>query len=287
MPSALDGLLSLLDLEPLEHDYFRGQSASYGAPRVFGGQVLAQAVIAAGRTAPEDRTCHSLHAYFILPGDVKAPILYHVDRLRDGGSFATRRVTAIQHGRPIFNAALSFHRGEPGLDHADPAPEAPEPDSVTSELEIARSLADRIPARFRDTLTSERAIDYRPVNPVNPFAPEATEAKLEVWLRVSGELPDDPLIHQAILAYASDYGLLGTALRPHARSVFDPGIMAASLDHAMWFHRPFRADAWLLYAMDGPSASGGRAFTRGAVHDREGSMVASVAQEGLVRLLDA
>ncbi|OZC03857.1 acyl-CoA thioesterase [Rubricoccus marinus] len=287
MPSALDDLLTLLDLELLEHDYFRGQSASYGAPRVFGGQVLAQAVIAAGRTVPEDRRCHSLHAYFILPGDAQAPILYHVDRLRDGGSFATRRVTAIQHGRPIFNAALSFHREEPGLDHADPAPEAvPAPGEVTSEVEIARALADRIPRRFRATLTGERAIDYRPVDPVNPFAPEATEAELKVWLQASGELADDPLIHQALLAYASDYGLLGTALRPHARSVFDPGIMAASLDHAIWFHRPFRIDGWLLYTMDSPSASGGRAFTRGAVHDAEGRLVASATQEGLVRLMN-
>ncbi|MEL6614431.1 MAG: acyl-CoA thioesterase II [Bacteroidota bacterium] len=287
MPAALARLLALLDLEPLEANYFRGQSASYGAKRVFGGQVLAQAVVAAGRTVEAERLCHSLHAYFILPGDASAPILYQVDRLRDGGSFATRRVTAVQHGRPIFNAALSFHRPEEGLDHAVAAPEAvPEPETVTSERDLARAVADRIPERFRASLTGERAIDYRPVDPVDPFAPEATEAELKVWLRASGELPADPVVHQALLAYASDYGLLGTALRPHARSVFDPRIMAASLDHAMWFHRPFSADGWLLYAMEGPSASGARAFTRGTVHDREGRLVASVAQEGLVRLID-
>ena len=288
MSLALDSLLDLLDLEQLEHDYFRGQSQSYGASRVFGGQVLAQAVIAAGRTVEAARQCHSLHAYFILPGDVEAPILYQVDRLRDGGSFTTRRVTGIQHGRPIFNASLSFHADEPGLDHAVPAPEAvPEPEAVASEMELARQIADRIPERFRATLTGERAVDYRPVNPINPFEPQETEAELEVWLRASGDLPDDPRVHQAVLAYASDYGLLGTALRPHARSVFDPRIMAASLDHAIWFHRPFRADGWLLYTMEGPSAAGGRAFTRGVVHDREGRLVASVAQEGLVRLTDA
>ena len=284
--SALDHLLSLLDLEPLEDAYFRGQSQSYGAKRVFGGQVLAQAVIAAGRTVGADRRCHSLHAYFILPGDAAAPILYQVDRLRDGGSFATRRVTAIQHGRPVFNAALSFHRDEPGLEHAAPAPEAPAPESVTGEVELARRVAHKIPERFRASLTGERAIDYRPVDPIDPFAPEATDAELEVWLRASGDLPDDPLVHQAVLAYASDYGLLGTALRPHARSVMDPQIMAASLDHAMWFHRPLRADGWLLYAMEGPNAGGARAFTRGTVHDAEGRLVASVAQEGLVRLVD-
>ena len=284
--SPLDRLLSLLDLEPLEDAYFRGQSQSYGAKRVFGGQVLAQAVIAAGRTVEPERRCHSLHAYFILPGDAAAPILYQVERLRDGGSFTTRRVTAIQHGRPIFNAALSFHRDEPGLDHAVPAPEAPAPEAVTSEVELARALADKIPERFRASLTGERAIDYRPVDPIDPFDPEPTEAELEVWLKASGELPEDPLVHQAILAYASDYGLLGTALRPHARSVMDPRIMAASLDHAMWFHRPFRADGWLLYAMEGPNASGARAFTRGTVHDAEGRLVASVAQEGLVRLTE-
>lgn len=283
--AALDSLLRLLDLEPLEQTLFRGQSQSYGAPRVFGGQVLAQAVIAAGRTVEATRRCHSLHAYFILPGEASAPIVYQVENLRDGGSFATRRVTAIQHGRPIFNAALSFHRDEEGLDHAVPMPEAPDPEGVVGEDELARRVEHLIPERFRETLTSERAVDYRPVDPVDPFAPEATDAELEVWLRANGELPDDPLVHQAILAYASDYGLLGTALRPHARSVMDPRIMAASLDHAIWFHRPFRADAWLLYAMEGPSAAGARAFTRGTVHDREGRHVASVAQEGLVRLV--
>ena len=284
--TALDRLLALLDLEPLEQNLFRGQSQSpFGAKRVFGGQVLAQALIAAGRTVEEERRCHSLHAYFILPGDASAPIVYQVETLRDGGSFTTRRVTAIQHGRPIFNAALSFHREEEGLDHAVPMPPAPEPESVTSEDELARRIADRIPERLREALTGERAIDYRPVDPIDPFDPAPTEARLKVWVKSNGGLAEDPLIHQAVLAYASDYGLLGTALRPHARSFMDPQIMAASLDHAMWFHRPFRADAPLLFAMDSPSAAGARAFARGTVHNREGRLVASVAQEGLVRLV--
>lgn len=284
--AALDALLDLLDLEPLEQNLFRGQSQSYGAKRVFGGQVLAQAVVAAGRTVEEGRLCHSLHAYFILAGDASAPIVYQVDNLRDGGSFSTRRVTAIQHGRPIFNAALSFHREEDGLDHAVAMPEAPDPETVLGEDELARRVADKIPERFRANLTGERAVEYRPVDPIDPFNPQPTEAELKVWLRANGSLGDDPLIHQAILAYASDYGLLGTALRPHALSVFDPRIMVASLDHAMWFHRPFRADGWLLYAMEGPNAAGARAFTRGTVHDAEGRLVASVAQEGLMRLVD-
>ncbi|MEM6328278.1 MAG: acyl-CoA thioesterase domain-containing protein, partial [Bacteroidota bacterium] len=208
--AALDALVDLLDLEPLEQTLFRGKSQSYGAKRVFGGQVLAQAVIAAGRTVEPDRRCHSLHAYFILAGDASAPIVYQVEALRDGGSFTTRRVTAIQHGRPIFNAALSFHKDEDGLDHAAPMPSAPDPASVVSEDELARRVADQIPERFRASLTSERAVEYRPVDPIDPFAPETTEAELKVWLRANGDLPEDPLIHQAILAYASDYGLLGT-----------------------------------------------------------------------------
>jgi acyl-CoA thioesterase-2 len=281
---ALTDLLDLLDLEQIELHIFRGRNRPIGSPRVFGGQVLAQALVAAGRTVPEDRFAHSLHAYFILPGDVRAPILYTVESLRDGGSFATRRVTAVQHGRPIFNASLSFARDEPGLDHqSEGVPEAPAPDDVTPERDLALAIADQIPEPLRTALTRERPIDFRSVDPDNPFAPRAREAKSATWFRAAGPLPDDRLIHQAILAYASDWGLLGTALLPHARSVFDPGIQAASLDHAVWFHRPFRADDWLLYALDAPSAFGGRGFARGSVFDGMGRLVASTAQEGLIR----
>ncbi|HEX8299198.1 MAG TPA: acyl-CoA thioesterase II [Rubricoccaceae bacterium] len=281
---ALGDLLDLLDLERIELHMFRGRNRPIGSDRVFGGQVLAQALVAAGRTVPEDRHAHSLHAYFILPGDVRAPILYTVESLRDGGSFATRRVTAVQHGRPIFNASLSFARDEPGLDHqSDPAPAAPSPDDVTPERDLARAIAEHIPEPLRTALTRERPIDFRSVDPVNPFAPEARDPNSATWFRAAGALPDDRIIHQAILAYASDWGLLGTTLLPHARSVFDPTIQAASLDHAIWFHRPFRADDWLLYALDSPSAFGARGFARGSVFSPDGALVASTAQEGLIR----
>ncbi len=285
--TALDDLLDLLDLEPIEVHIFRGRNRPLASPRVFGGQVLAQALVAAGRTVDADRPCHSLHAYFILPGDVEAPIVYEVEKLRDGGSFTTCRVTAIQHGRPIFNASLSFHRDEPGLDHqTEPAPEAPAPDDVTPERDLAAALADRLPEPLRTVLTRERPIDFRPLDPVDPTRPEPREARAATWLRATGPLPDDPLVHQAVLAYASDWGILSAALLPHGRSVFDGTVQAASLDHAIWFHRPFRADAWLLYAMDAPTAAGARGFARGQVTDADGRLVASVVQEGLIRPVD-
>ena len=284
----LDDLLDLLDLEPIELHIFRGQNRPLGSKRVFGGQVLAQALVAAGRTVEPGadgapRVCHSLHAYFILPGDIQAPIVYEVERLRDGGSFTTRRVTAIQHGRPIFNASLSFHRAEDGLDHQDDAPDLPGPDGLASETDLARAIADRIPEPLRTAVTRDRPIDFRPVDPANPLAPVPQAPRQATWLRATGALPDDPAIHQALFAYASDWGLLATSLLPHGRSVFEPGIQAATLDHAIWFHRPFRADDWLLYAMDAPSAAGARGFTRGEAFDGSGRLVASTAQEGLIR----
>jgi acyl-CoA thioesterase-2 len=294
--TALDDLLDLLDLEPIEVHIFRGRNRPLASKRVFGGQVLAQALVAAARTVEPgadgaERPCHSLHAYFILPGDVSAPIVYEVERLRDGGSFTTRRVTAVQHGRPIFNASLSFHRVEDGLDHQDRledavGPDVPGPEGVASERELAAGLGERIPEPLRTVLTRERPIDSRPVDPADPLRPRVREARAATWLKATGPLPDDTAIHQAVLAYASDWGLLGTALLPHGRSVFDGTIQAASLDHAIWFHRSFRADDWLLYAMDAPSAYGARAFTRGSVYDADGRLVASTAQEGLVRPVD-
>ena len=285
--NALDDLLDLLDLEPIEVHIFRGRNRPLASPRVFGGQVLAQALVAAGRSVEADRLCHSLHAYFILPGDVEAPIVYEVEKLRDGGSFTTRRVTAVQHGRPIFNASLSFHRAEDGLEHqAASAPEAPEADTLTSERDLAAGLGDRIPEPLRTVLTRERPIDFRPIDPADPFRPTPRDAHSATWLRAAGDVPDDPLVHQAILAYASDWGLLGTALLPHGRSVFDGTIQAASLDHAIWFLRPFRVDDWLLYRMEAPSTAGARAFTRGEVTDATGRLVATTAQEGLIRPVD-
>lgn len=286
MHPALDALLQLLDLEQVEQNIFRGVNRDIGSGRVFGGQVLAQALVAAGRTVQEGRLAHSLHGYFILPGDVEVPLVYLVDRIRDGGSFTTRRVVAVQHGRPIFNMAASFQVVEGGPEHADPIPEVPGPEGLPRELELIRRVADRIPERLRGVYTQERPIEFRPVDPAELFAPEPRPPRKHVWLRALGTLPDEPLLHQAVLAYASDYGLLGAALLPHGLTFQMPRLQAATLDHAMWFHRPFRMDEWLLYTMDSPSAAGARGFTRGSVHTRAGVLAASAAQEGLLRLRD-
>lgn len=286
MSDPLAALLDLLDLEEIEQNLFRGRSRDIGSGRVFGGQVLAQALVAAGRTVEEGRIAHSLHGYFILPGDVNVPIVYFVDRIRDGRSFTTRRIVAIQHGRPIFNLSASFQVAEEGIEHQERMPEAPDPEGLPRELDLIRSVADRIPERLRGVYTQDRPIDFRPVDPVDPFAPEPRPARKQVWLRAIGTLPDDPLIHQSVLAYASDYGLLGAALLPHGLTFQMPRLQAATLDHALWFHRPFRADEWLLYCMDSPSAAGARGFTRGSVYARGGTLVASAAQEGLLRLRD-
>jgi acyl-CoA thioesterase-2 len=283
MPSSVRHLLDLLDLEPLEVNIYRGRNRDIGTRRVFGGQVLAQALVAARRTIDEPREAHSLHGYFILPGDLAAPIVYFVDRLRDGGSFSTRRVTAIQHGRAIFNLSASFHIAETGYEHQTPMPDVPPPEELANELDLIRGMADRIPDSLRSVLTQDRPIDFRPVAPLDPFHPEKREPIRHMWLRAVETLPDDPLTHQAVLAYASDYGLLGTALLPHAVAPRSPALQLATLDHAFWMHRPFRADEWLLYAMDSPAAAGARGFTRGAFYTQAGELVASVAQEGLMR----
>jgi acyl-CoA thioesterase-2 len=287
MDPVLRSFLDLLDLEPIEVNIFRGQNRYLGSKRVFGGQVLAQALVAAGRTVEEDRHAHSLHAYFLLPGDVEVPIVYQVERPRDGGSFTTRRVTAVQHGRPIFNCAISFHREEPGLEHQAAMPEVTGPDALPSEVELARRVKHLFPDPLKDVYTEERPIEWRPVDPVNPFAPEKREPPVNhVWIRAVDAVPGGLIMQQAVLAYASDYGLLGAALLPHGRSFLQPTMQAASLDHALWFHRPFRADEWLLYTMDSPSAAGARGFTRGTLHTREGRLVASSAQEGLIRVVE-
>ncbi|MEX2531971.1 MAG: acyl-CoA thioesterase II [Gemmatimonadota bacterium] len=281
--STLQDLLALLDLEPLEHNIYRGQNRDIGTGRVFGGQVLAQALVAARRTVEEGREAHSLHAYFILPGDLTRPIVYFVDRLRDGGSFTTRRVTAIQHGRAIFNLSASFHEPQEGVEHQAEPPDVPPPESLEPELDQIRAHAERIPEEVRDLITQDRPIDVRVVDPVEPFEPDARPPLRRAWLRAVGPLPDEPLTHQAVLAYASDYGLLATVLYPHALGVRSPKLQVASLDHALWFHRPVRADEWLLYVIDSPAASAARGFARGSVFTRDGTLVASVAQEGLTR----
>ena len=284
MNRTIDDLLQLIDLEPLEHNIYRGLNRDIGTRRVFGGQVLAQALVAARRTVDDDRVAHSLHGYFILPGDLNHPIVYFVDRLRDGRSFATRRVTAIQHGRAIFNLSASFQVEEEGPEHQLEATSAPDPETLTPELERIRAAASRIPPELRDVLTQERPIDFRVVDPVDLFDPRPEPARRLMWFRARGSMPDDRLVHQAVLAYASDYGLLATALQPHGLTIRTPGVQVASLDHALWFHRSFRVDEWMLYVMDSPAAAGARAFTRGSIYTREGLLVASSAQEGLTRV---
>lgn len=280
----VDELLGLLDLETIEVNIYRGRNRDLGSGRVFGGQVFAQALVAARRTVEGAREAHSMHGYFILPGDLKAPIVYFVDRLRDGNSFTTRRVTAIQHGQAIFNLAASFHRAEEGLEHQSERPNVPPPEGLAPELDLIREMADRIPEPLRSVITQERPIDFRPVQPLDPFQPEVRPPVRHVWLRCLGSLPDEPLLHQAVLAYASDYGLITTALQPHGLSFRSRGLQMASLDHSLWMHRPFRADDWLLYSMDSPIAAAARGFARGSIYTRDGKLVASAAQEGLMRL---
>lgn len=278
-------LVDLLELEPLEHNIYRGRNRDIGTGRIYGGQVLAQSVVAASRTVDEDRPIHSMHGYFILPGDLAAPVVYFVDRLRDGGSFTTRRVTGIQHGRAIFNMSASFHRVEDGLEHQTPMPDVPPPEDLPSELELLREMADRIPDHLRSILTQDRPLDWRPVDPVDPFDPQPRPPVRHVWVRANGPVETE-LQHRAVLAYASDYGLLGAALQPHGVTFRRRDVMVASLDHAIWYHRSFRMDDWLLYAMESPTTGGARGFGRGAFYTREGVLVASVAQEGLVRRMD-
>ncbi len=281
-------LLALLDLEPLEHNIYRGGNRDLGTGRVFGGQVFAQALVAARRTVPDERDAHSVHGYFLREGDFRAPIVYFVDRPRDGRSFTSRRVTAIQHGEAIFHLSASFHIDEPGLDHQSVMPVVPPPEEVPSELELIRGRADKIAEPLRSIVTQDRPIDIRTIQPADPFArPEKREpatAQRQIWFRVVERMPDAPMLHQAVLAYASDYGFLPTALLPHGIAFRDPKLFIASLDHTVWFHRPFRADEWLLYVSDSPSAFGARGFVRGTVFKQDGTMVASMAQEGLIRL---
>jgi acyl-CoA thioesterase-2 len=280
--SALGDLLALLDLEAIEDNVFRGRSPKESWQRVFGGQVLGQALVAAQRTVLE-RSCHSLHAYFLRAGDPKVPILYEVDRSRDGGSFTARRVVAIQHGRPICTLAASFQRPESGLEHQSAMPDVPEPETLKSEREWRQEWAHAIPAEIQSWFLRERPVEVRPVIPENRFAPGKHPPRQIVWVRALGNLPDVPALHQCALAYASDMTLLDTALLAHGFTLFSPGLQLASLDHALWFHRSFRADEWLLYVQESPTASSGRGFNRGTIFRRDGALVASVAQEGLMR----
>jgi acyl-CoA thioesterase-2 len=282
MSQALDQLLAILNLETLEQNLFRGLSPQVGWQRVFGGQVIGQALVAAYRTI-EDRAAHSLHAYFLRAGDPKVPIIYEVDRIRDGGSFSTRRVVAIQHGQAIFSMAASFHKHEEGLTHQAKMPDVPQPEALPSEAELKEHLVGRLPEPLKAYWQHERPIEIRPVDLSRYTSPGKRTASQQVWIKATGELGDNLACNQCVLAYASDFTLLDTALIAHGRFVFDPTLMLASLDHAIWFHRPFRIDDWLLYSQDSPSSAGARAFCRGTLFTRSGELVASTAQEGLVR----
>lgn len=284
MSFTVHDLVALLDLEPIEHNIYRGQNRDIGTGRIYGGQVLAQALVAAQRTVEEGRRVHSMHGYFILAGDLEVPVVYFVDRLRDGGSFTTRRVTAIQHGNAIFNLSASFHRTEEGLEHQTEMPDVPDPESIPPELDLIRARAADLPEALRPILTQDRPLDFRIIDEPDPFDRSPRPPLRRYWVRSVGRLGDDPVEHQAVLAYASDYGLLGAALNPHGVSFRHPSMMVASLDHSIWFHRPFRIDDWLLYVTDSPVAGGSRGFTRGTFYTRDGQLVASTAQEGLMRV---
>jgi acyl-CoA thioesterase-2 len=286
MNGSIQEVLDLLDLEAVEVNIFRGVSPKDRWQRVFGGQVLGQALVAAYRTV-ENRVCHSLHAYFIRPGDPKVPILYQVDRARDGHSFTTRRVVAIQHGEQIFNMAVSFQVAEQGLEHQFDMPKVAAPDTLESEEERRKRLAHQLPEKVREHFTKPGPMEVRPVDRADDLLnPAKTAPHQNVWIKAKGEMPNDLALHQCVLAYASDMTLLDTCLLPHGISWFSGRLQSASLDHAMWFHHPFRADDWLLYAQDSPSAAGARGFNRGSLYSRDGKLVASVAQEGLIRVRD-
>ncbi|HRK18710.1 MAG TPA: acyl-CoA thioesterase II [Hyphomicrobiaceae bacterium] len=280
---ALEGLVGLLDLEQLELNLFRGRSPQEGWQRVYGGQVMGQALVAAVRTVPEDRVAHSFHSYFLLGGDPAVPIIYEVERVRDGGSFSTRRVKGIQHGRAMFVMSASFHKTENSFDHGAKMPAVPMPEELPNEQELAQKMLKSLPDRMRGYWERERPIEMRPVD-VSRYMSRAKRApEQSIWMRANGRLPDAFQLHQCVLAYASDFTLLDTALIAHGKLMFDPDVQLASLDHAMWFHRPFRADDWLLYVQDSPSAHGARGFCRGSVFTRDGMLVASTTQEGLMR----
>jgi acyl-CoA thioesterase-2 len=284
MSSKLDELVTLLALERIEENLFRGQSQDLGWGTVFGGQVLGQALSAAVQTVPAERQVHSLHAYFLRPGDVSRPILYEVDRIRDGGSFTTRRIVAIQSGKPIFNMAASFQSVESGFEHQDEMPVAPAPETVPTEQEHVRSRMGDLPPQVLSRAMADRPFEMRPVNPPSDwFAPKPEPPRRMVWIKTTAKLRDDPGLHRYLLAYASDYSFLGTSLLPHGVGWLTSGMQVASIDHVMWFHQPFRFDEWLLHVMESPAASGGRGLVRGRVFTREGKLVATTAQEGLIR----
>lgn len=283
MSYGIDDLLDILDLEQLEHNLFRGISPKVGWQRVFGGQVIGQALVAASRTVDDDRPVHSLHCYFMRPGDPKIPIIYDVDKIRDGRSFTTRRVVAIQHGKPIFSLSASFQIVEEGYDHQIDMPDIPKPEDLPSEQELKEKYLQFAPQNVKDYWSRERPIEVRPTRLEHYFSKEKLDPEQHIWLRATSPVPDDHLSSTAVLAYLSDMTLLDTALFAHGTSIFNGKLQVASLDHAMWFHRKPDFSDWILYTQDSPSASAARGFTRGSLYTRSGVLIASVAQEGLIR----
>jgi len=286
MDKRLADLEQQFDLERLEVNLFRGQSRDTGSPQVFGGQVLGQALKAAHATI-EGRVVHSLHAYFLRRGDFTKPIVYSVDRSRDGGSFSARRVIAIQDGEQIFICSASFQAPEEGLEYQASAPEVPPPEQLEPLAKPPQAQIDKLPEKLRRWLAIERPFEFRPVQAYNPLAPVACAPRRQIWMRAVDKLPDDDTLHRCLLAYISDYWLLDTATMPHGSSFLRGNLVMASIDHAIWFHRPARVDEWLLYSLDSPSSSGARGFARGSLYSRDGVLVASTAQEGLIRLVQS
>ncbi|HEY2396132.1 MAG TPA: acyl-CoA thioesterase II [Rudaea sp.] len=281
----VDELIDLLRLERIEEDLFRGQSRDIGTRNVFGGQVLGQALSAAQQTVDADRPVHSLHAYFLRAGDIEAPIVYNVDRSRDGRSFSVRRVVAIQHGQPIFNFAASFQVHEAGAEHQFDMPTVPTPEELTPPQQVPADELAKMPVKLQRWLSRKSAFEFRYVSRRNEVRPEKRPPYQQIWFRLIDRAPDDDALHRSMLAYASDFHLIGTAMLPHGISYLQHNVQVASLDHALWFHRPFRVDDWLLYSCDSPSTQGARGLTRGMIFTRDGRLAASTAQEGLIRLL--
>lgn len=288
MDPLLQDLVEVLSLERLEHNLFRGPSRNLGGRSTYGGQIVGQAMVAASHTV-EDREPHSLHAYFLLPGDMTLPVVYEVERLRDGKSFSARQVKAIQRGRPILSMIASFHKSEPGFEHQVPMPKVPPPDALRPWHELVQEWISQEPdirEEARAALTADFFIEFRPVDPVNPLRPVKRGTRGAVWFKARTPLPDDAWLHRCVLAYASDYGLLGAALRPYGRPWFEHNMIVASIDHTLWFHRPARADEWLLYVTDSNTAQAARGLSRGMIFDASGRLIASAAQEGLMRPVD-
>ncbi len=283
MSQALNNLLTLLNLEKIEEGLFRGQSEDLGLRQVFGGQVVGQALYAAKETVPAARLVHSFHSYFLRPGDSQKPIIYDVEVLRDGNSFSARRIAAIQNGKPIFYMTASFQGEEPGFEHQKTMPDAPGPEELKSETQIAQALAQYLPEKAKEKFLCEKPLEIRPVVFHNPLRGHVDKPQRQVWVRANGTVPDDLRVHQYLLGYASDFNFLPTALQPHGVGFLEPGMQVATIDHSMWFHRPFDLNDWLLYSVESTSASSARGFVRGEFYTQDGVLVASTVQEGVMR----